>query len=473
MAPFLGIARRQSVVASAFALLLLLSAASTPSAIAQPSVPALHLGVVASIALPQVGPAQWSSPVVDPVTGNLYLTTGLAFAAGSYRAPVVAISGTTDQIVSVSRAGPDPGYPCVDLGTGNVYVPNFDQGPWAQANVTVLSGTTGLPLANVTTPEQPSYVVYDPDNGDLYVNDAAGISVISGSTDQLLTNITPAWTSAGLFDPANGDIYGISLVTWVHGQPSTNVLTVVSPVTDRLVATVNLTGNPAYVGEVVVDPVNGDLYVAGENGLYVVSGETNTQVAYIPLEGFDAWGMSIWVAPDGDLDVLAQAEPETVSVISASTNQVVSSWAIGEPWFVTYDVADQLLFADDTRNGTITMFNATSHSVLSSLTYSPSGAAALVPPVWDPENDQLYLTDEGGPVVVVSPHAPLPPTSPSPFPPWVYLTEGGIAGFLIGTVVVVLALRRRSARTENDATKGVAEDSASSVDEDPKKDPPG
>lgn len=435
------------LAAMAVVLLLLLSAAPARTASAQSSTPTLNFGVVAAVTLPRADTSEWFPPVVDPLTGDLFVVaSGGGVAPERYPYPLVAISGLNDTIQWVAQAGFDPWSPSIDVGTGEVYVPN-SAGDFGTAYVMVTSGSTGLPVANITTPAQTSDAIYDPDDGNMYVNDVSGISVISGATNGLVTNITPAWAGASLFDPDNGNIYGQGVWSFSHDAPETEILTAASPVTNRLLATLNFSGDYLDFGRAVMDTFNGDIYVPDETGLIVVSGASNTVVGSVSLVPVFGWGWSIAVAPNGDLFVLTQGSPETISVVSGTSNQVVASFPVGYPLFMTYDPYDQVFYTDDERNDTVTVTNATTHAVMATVSLPQDIGAQLVPPVWDAENDQLYLTGQYGPVVVISPHAPVALSSASTLAPWVYLTLGGSVGFLMGAVVTFLVPCRSRTRT--------------------------
>lgn len=78
-----------------------------------------------------------------------------------------------------------------------------------------------------------------------------------------------------VFDPVNGDVY-------VSDYGSNNV-SVIDPSTNQILAYVPL-GGPFYGGgNLVCDPVTGNVYAGSGSEVLVISGETNTVVATIPI----------------------------------------------------------------------------------------------------------------------------------------------------------------------------------------------
>lgn len=232
--------------------------------------------------------------VFDPANGYIYLT-GNPYPScvngcpvGDIPGYVLVISAETNVLVgnitlnfeypspfaplpmtNEFQSFDSPSPPVFDPSNGDIYVSN------SGGNTTsVISGATNSLLTNVVVGDSPGTPVVDSANGDVYVPTGSGVSVISGSTNALITTVK---VSAGqpVFNSMNGDIYVPSQTQDVCQAGAclvNSTMSIISGRTNAVVATVPLCTFP---GGTSVDASNGDVYVSCEGALWVISPTTS------------------------------------------------------------------------------------------------------------------------------------------------------------------------------------------------------
>jgi DNA-binding beta-propeller fold protein YncE len=400
-------------------------------------------------------------PTYDGVNGNLYAPGTSDPAANG---TVSIISGATNERVATARVGWEPELATVDPVTGDVYVPNLapagcvNCAPGSyqgQPNVTVVSGTTNTVIAGLPTPPSPMSIAYDPANGDLYVADDTvnldgngSLTVISGTTNQVVETVQVAAFPTNVFyNAANGDLYVMDQAPAFGVAEIPDQLTVISSSTNTIVGTIPLLGDTS--GLMLFDPVNGDWYAGGGGGVIVISGDTNQEIQTLSLP----WVTSGFVSTGGDVYLLHAGLSATLSLISGSSNTIVSSFSVGDVSSMTYDPANGNLY---TTNGGVDL-NVTSLSSekliqsldLGSSSHPGQGGWLRSQPVYDPGNGELYIVDEGSStsILVVSTNVtPSAISAPSSTNPWAYLGAGVGLGAVAAAGATLLVLRTRAGR---------------------------
>ncbi len=167
-----------------------------------------------------------------------------------------------------------------------------------------------------------------------------------------------------MFDAANGDIY------WANFD--NGMVSVISGSTNKVVSSVRV--GAAYVEPwpPLLDPQNGDIYVpmASANFVAVISGATNTVVANFTIGEGVFSGMAFDPANG---DIYLTNDVGQVLIISGETNTVVGS--------ITLDFGPVACFPNAEYPSNIPCSQSEDF---------PS------PPVFDPENGDLYVSNEGG-----------------------------------------------------------------------------
>jgi YVTN family beta-propeller protein len=269
--------------------------------------------------------------------------------------------------------------------------------------------------------DDPSTLVFDPQNGDIYVPmySAGFVSVISAGTNTVVANVTvgDGGVGGGVFDPTNGDIYLTSswegAVLIISGETNTmvgsvalNFGTYCNPMDENPpnIPCLQAQDGPSLP---VFDPANGDIYVSngGGNTVSVISGATNSLVANAVVGG----GPSTPTMDPANGDIYVPiVEGNTVSVISGATNAVIATATVGDQPF-------QALF--NPMNGDIYVPSETQdwcgagvchiNSTLSIISGATNTVVATVPmcmgvgTAFDSSNGDVYVSCNGGAVWVI------------------------------------------------------------------------
>jgi len=404
--------------------LLLLTSSGTAAAGTEPgSGQDAALSVVASIPL-----ASWSgTPTYDGANGNLYVPGGFGVAPLPTLSDVTIVSGATNTVTGTVIVGGNPWFPTVDSLNGDVYVPNS-----VSNNVSVISGTTGSLLATIPVGNDPTEVTFDPMNGNLYVSDQNGtessgsISVISGVLNQVIATVALDFLSGSVLGP-NGTIY-------VGGG---NHLSVISGTTNSVIDTIPVSAN---VDALLYDPANEDLYAGTSGGLVIIPSSTNAV-----SQTLGSVGEPVFVDSNGDVYTLQSGSPANVSVISGSSNSVISTFPVGPASTVAYDPATGDLYATDPEMfpGVLTVTSSSSKQILESVTLAPQGY--LVEPRYDPGNGEVYVVEYGASnaVLVLGNGTSSSGATSSLLDSALFLGAGIVVGVLATAGVVLLRQRRK------------------------------
>lgn len=287
---------------------------------------------------------------------------------GTYNGSV-AIVNTTAAAVSgwVSNFSQPTGIAYDGIGA-KVFVSDFT--PCCPAYVQVANATNGSTSQKISTGGlNPQAITFDPDNENLYVNGAwgQGMTVINGSTDTVVLNITgPSFSNgnpvASVYDPANHRLY-----VPVQGA---NDVALIDTLNQSLVGSIPLPSGVSPVGA-AIDSSHGLLYVAGQSGCLPCSG--------------------------------------SVVVVNTSTNGVVTSIPLSfPPTSLTYDSSNREVYVTGSTSyanytnpatGVVTLINTTSDSVVGEIGAGQSPDSIL----YDPSNTNLYVADPVSGTLIVIP----------------------------------------------------------------------
>lgn len=256
----------------------------------------------------------------------------------------------------------------------------------------------------------PNGIVFDPSNGNLYVaNFGPGtVSVINGSSNSVIETIdlnypVSPWDVS--YDPNNGHIY--------VSDTKNGAVSVVNTTDDTVLATVAV-GDDMLSGDhddrpngLAFDPYNGYMYVAmyGSGYLAEVDPEKNILVGNAPI-GQDAfvnsglWGLAFDPA---DCNFYASNEVEnTLTVVNAVSNSLVSTISTGRsPNGVAVDINQGSSYGDvlvaNYAANTVSVFNASSNTMIQTINVgqNPDGIA------FDPNSGDFYVANYGSGTVSV------------------------------------------------------------------------
>jgi len=325
-------------------------------------------------------------------TGSVSVAIGEANVSGPGGVTATFAAGKSGAPIAV---GTSPGTPI--YADGQIFVPDF-----GSASLTVVSGTTDQVVANITVGNEPGTPVYDPVTQQVFVPNfgSNNVSVVSAANERLVTTVVAGTgPETGAYDPSTGDLY-------FPNAGSGNV-TVISGTDDRVVADVSVGTDPQTPA---LDPVNGELYVAnnGSDTVSVVSAAPDLVVATVPVgsepgtPAVDPANQEIFVPNWGS---------DNVSVISGSTNTVVTTIGVGSSPFRPIGSSSPFIFSRTTKprgsplydplNGQIYVPNANSDNV-SVINGTSNRLAAAVAvgsqpeaPVLDPVTGHVLVANNG------------------------------------------------------------------------------
>lgn len=225
-----------------------------------------------------------------------------------------------------------------------------------QVDPTLSDGSTGFPgqtfkilPENLTGAYNPSWVVYDPVNGELYVTDIL----------QLFSSDEP---------------YAITVVNPTSGREITQI-----PVNNTVVD-----------GGLVVDPANGGVFAGIWGGYVSVVNATTNQLSFPTFLGAAADILSVMASNPVNGDILYAGEPSSSEVIlvNGSDFQNLSmSWLGGIVRGAAFDPNNREVYVSaGWAESNLTVLNADNLSIISNIRHVPSG-----PCVFDPTNQYLYV----------------------------------------------------------------------------------
>jgi DNA-binding beta-propeller fold protein YncE len=274
--------------------------------------------------------------IYDPVSHFVFLANAqTCVGCTDY---VIAYNATTDQevwtyITGSGLAGQTPMAMTVDPTVGTLFVADRDSN-----SVSVVNGTTGLGIANVTV-YAPTSLAYDPAKGLLYVaHGNLDVSALYPFNGTFLANYSFAASVSGvLYDPATSDLYADST--------SGDVLYVANGTTGALLSTLGMGSGPDGM---VFDPASGAVYVANSAGdnVTVVSGSSLTSVGSVtglvdPAGlAYDSSNRSVYAAAGAATNELVQIKTSTNTVGAT----VSVSWSTEGQQPVAYDLLTNKLY---------------------------------------------------------------------------------------------------------------------------------
>lgn len=178
--------------------------------------------------------------------------------------------------------------------------------------------------------------------------------------------------------------------------PSSNVVDVISVITDKVVATVPVGNAP---GELSYDNGTGEIFVANSatDNVSVISDLTNAVVATVSV-GHGPSGVT-YDSSNGNIFV-ANSASDNVSVISGTTNVVIATIPVGVlPGGMVYDVGKGEIFVSlyndstgCTNLGMLSVISGSSDSVIANVSLGAVGPGELA---YDPTHHEVYVAYYG------------------------------------------------------------------------------
>jgi YVTN family beta-propeller protein len=335
-----------------------------------------------------------SDPVaiaLDPVNDHLFVS------GSSSEVGVQVIDGSNNSVVDQLVAGPAPSWDVYDPANGELYVENADGN-----NVSVFNASTGATVTSIPVTAGASTglggpIGYAPSDGDLFVPVVdGGAAIISGATNTVIGTIPQAEGSAGYwgfaFDPYHAG--GVMLASEWGGRG----LAVINATAHPTVATTLPAGGSAAGILVAGSPA--DVYVAA--GAYAQYGpdritrfNASTLVPGPPIQLGTTPGAEVYDPTTGCMAV-ALRDTDQVLQVNATTDEVERAISVGAaPVSLAFDPVDGDVYVANSQSDNVSILNAT--GVVGTV---PVGAAPSAV-VEDPGSGDVYVANSGNSTISV------------------------------------------------------------------------
>jgi YVTN family beta-propeller protein len=354
---------------------------------------------------------------------------------------VLVIDTNTNQIVANITTG-GPQYLAYDASNHNVYVTN--QGT---DNISIINGKTLT--GNITMPGIPTGLVYDSNNTNLYVVYNNGqLSVIDGTTNQLSSDVIFYFSLRSVaYNPYSQHLYLIG--------PENNI-TVFDPTTNLATATIRGNGF-SFLGNIVFDSVNSQMYMVTDQGLQIFDTRTNLSVSnvtdpFLREAFYDPANQNVYVSDSyyGSIDVINSTtniistriylglflqgvdyNPENgnlyvssgagigtssqMMLVNIQTNRITDSFSIPSPFPMIYDPS----------NGDVCIGTGSNITEIDPVTHKAGGqvstGGSVYSMTYDPSNGYIYsgglATPDSGAIWVIE-GANIVASIPLTYPPY-------------------------------------------------------
>ena len=307
---------------------------------------------------------------VDPINGYVYVASDGANA-------VDIVDPKTSSIISSILIGGPPTQMAYDPANGNMYA-------LSNSFISVINGTRNAVVANITAGCNLGFMAVNPVFGVVYAASYDGyVLVINGSTNTVQSNITlaswPVWMGGIAVDTVNGNLYAVN-------QQSESVI-VLNGSTDKVESTIHLGGS---LFNIAFDPMNNHIYVAGTVNISAVNVTTGKILANITLFN-QPYGMAFNTA-SGDMYVSSQ-NANYISLVSTKSNVEVKEIHTGSLYttvgtFICYDGANSRLYISNPLDSDVLVVNGSTNQFLTSISPGTFPVDLAV----DTINDNLYVT---------------------------------------------------------------------------------
>lgn len=269
----------------------------------------------------------------------------------------------------------------------------------ASNSISIVSGTRNMNVAIVQVGSDPEGIAYDSENENLYITHGNGsfTNVLSSSTDTIVASFPEQSGGGGItFDSANDDLY--------VANSGLNTVSVINGVTNAIQLNITLNDSIGYGPyRDLFDPSNGNIYVTNPGdsdsrvcgNVSVINGSTNTVIATVPAGLFP--GDLTLDSVNGDIYV-ANTDSNNVTVIATSTNSVVASIPVGvSPEGLTFDPRNGDIYVENfdesSATGNVSVINGSRNVVTSSIYSIGYGEGRQAE--YDPSNGYVYFTGSG------------------------------------------------------------------------------
>jgi YVTN family beta-propeller protein len=328
-----------------------------------------------------VPPPARSLPIIGdrPSGVSVNPATNIAYVANSGSSTVSVIDGKTNTVLSNITVGTTPNAISVNPATNIAYVSNYNDG-----TVSVIDGKTNKVITAISVGNGPNAISVNPATNIAYVSNYVDgtVSVIDDKTNTVLSNITVGTNPTAVsVNPATNIAYVVNY--------NDNTISILDGKTNSVVKTISVGTNPTAVS---VNPATNIAYVAnsGSSTVSVIDGKTNTVLSNITV-GTNPTAVS--VNPATNIAYVANKDDNTVSVIDGKTNKVITAirgsklppngihMASGAaPEAVSVNPATNIAYVANYNDGTVSVIDGKTNTVLSNITVGNGPNAVSVNP---------------------------------------------------------------------------------------------
>ncbi len=328
---------------------------------------------------------QYSSIAYDPVNHDVYV----ACYAGGSSGNITVLSGTTGRSVANVSTNDYPSAPGI-AANGNAFIVNLGAVSQIPAsNVTVLAEATNAPIASIPLDLTPSGVAYDPAEKSVYVvdNGGGGTYRVDAASNKVVNREVGGPVAdpslgklAAAYDGRNGEIFVLDPGrTAVDVFSSSHTFIKAIPVGE-------------YPSDLAFDNRSGYLFVSQgiASNVSIIDGATNTVLGATISFGsllesdltaivYDSYNNTLYVANSST--AVGHVIPVNATTYAKGTPIVVGYL----PLSMAVDTRNHTLFVANEGTGNISVINETTHRVATHFLF---GGAYLL--AYDNVSDAIY-----------------------------------------------------------------------------------
>lgn len=359
-----------------------------------------------------------SDIVYDPDNGHLYISTTTNISETNLWGNVTVISTNStmadtlgNSTVASIHVGAGPADLLYDSQNGNIYVANS-----LSSSVSVINTTTNTVVNTIPVRVNPVSITLDTDNGEIYVADQSSgdISVINTTTSSFEGIVHIGGSPDSItYNPDNGELYvaeNLSLSTDsgpVGIVEEINADDIAHPGGHIGISAPQIDSNISLYIEseitvggnpvaIAYNPSNDEIYVAdSQSGIVSVINTTTGVVEANVVVGF---GPSALVYNPNNTELyVVNTNSSNVAVI-AENNTVVTTIDVGmQPAGIAYNHENGEIYVTNAGSDTVSVINASTNTVIGTILVGDRPTAIE----YDPVNNEIYVADSGSNIVTV------------------------------------------------------------------------
>jgi YVTN family beta-propeller protein len=306
-----------------------------------------------------------------------------------------AVVATIDEInVSGVRVGFWPQYVIYDPQNGLLYVASeFSQ------SVSIVDPSPFQVSQVIPTGSDARGLALDPSSHQLFVSNdyASNLTVINTTTETIQTTLDYApygYMVGEQLDPSTGQLLVIA------NNPPDSILSI-NPNTYNLTRVLPIDENPGGGNGVAINSSSHTIYFPSRGDLAVSEiGELNgTTFANVPVPGNQGPTSTFFDPLNGDVYVMLggwlwMGPGDQAVALDPATNQIVASFTLGTwPDAYAYNPTSDLLYVSCAASGNISIINASTNEVVGSVFLGNGTLPGVI--AIDPATGNLYIGEDG------------------------------------------------------------------------------